>query len=136
VDLRVLFLAHPIPGYAILCFLESCFEVDKAICGPDTAALASIRMWHIPNQMNAYKYILSGELLLWWKKELGELQNEIDSDFSNLMSVEIRVHDLALATSQLVKAIRPNSLGFPPIYNRVCECLLYDDESSCERKLS
>jgi hypothetical protein len=80
--------------------------------------------------VDAYKYILSSELLLWWKKELCELQNEIDSGSSNLISVEIPVHDLTLATSQLVKAVQPSNTknGYDSIYNRVCEPLMYDAE--------
>jgi hypothetical protein len=63
VDLRVMMMAYPTPAYAILCFLESCIEIDKALCGLDTVALATVKQWHPPLEMKAYKYILSDELL-------------------------------------------------------------------------
>jgi hypothetical protein len=86
VDIRVLFMAYPIPAYSILLFLEACYEVDKAICGLDTIALASIKRWHLPQDMTAYKYLLSDEMVLWWKAELCELNNEIHSRASNRVS--------------------------------------------------
>lgn len=94
VDLRVLFMALPTPAYSILLFLELCYEVDKTLCGSDTAALSWIKKWHIPHEMGAFKYLVSEELYLWWKTELCELSNEIRNPASNHVSIPFRVREL------------------------------------------
>jgi hypothetical protein len=105
VDIRVLFMAHQIPAYSILLFLEACYEVDKAICGLDTIALASIKRWHLPQDMTAYQYLLSDEMVLWWKSELCELNNEIHSRASNRVSVSLRVRGISNALAKLDRVI-------------------------------
>jgi hypothetical protein len=105
VDIRVLFMAYQIPAYSILLFLEACYEVDKAICGLDTIALASIKRWHLPQDMTAYKYLLSDEMVLWWKSELCELNNEIHSRASNRVSVSLRVRGISNALAKLDSVI-------------------------------
>jgi hypothetical protein len=112
VDIRVLFMAHQIPAYSILLFLEACYEVDKAICGPDTVALASIKRWHMPQDMTAYQYLLSDEMVLWWKSELCELNNEIYSRVSNQVSVSLRVRGIFNALAKLDRVVdRGGDLG-------------------------
>lgn len=94
-------MAYPIPAYSILLFLEACYEVDKAICGLDTLALASIKQWHLPQEMTAYKYLLSDEMVLWWKSELCELEKEIHFRVSNRVSVSLRVRGITNALAKL-----------------------------------
>jgi hypothetical protein len=105
VDIRVLFIAYQIPAYSILLFLEACYEVDKAICGLDTIALASIKRWHLPQDMATYQYLLSDEMVLWWKSELCELNNEIHSRASNRVSVSLRVRGISNALAKLDRVI-------------------------------
>ena len=105
VHIRVLFMAYPIPTYSILLFLEACYEVDKAICGLDTIALSSIQQWHLPQDMAAYSYLLSDEMVLWWKRELCELNNEIDSGASNRVSISLRVRGITNALAKLDRVI-------------------------------
>jgi len=104
VDIRLLTRGYPVAGYAILLFLEACYAVDKALCGTDIEALAKVKRWHIPQEMKAYKYLLSDEMMLWWATELGELENEIKSPFSNRVSLSWRIEDLrnALARMEVV----------------------------------
>lgn len=95
VDIRLLIRGHSIAGYSILLFLEACYAVDKALCGTDIEALAKVKMWHMPQEMRAYSYLLSTEMILWWATELAELENEIKSTFSSRVSVSWRVKDLS-----------------------------------------
>ncbi|KAN0105977.1 hypothetical protein V8E51_008853 [Hyaloscypha variabilis] len=101
VDIRVLFMAYPTLTYSILLVLEACFEVDKAICGLDTVAFSTVKQWHMPEDMTAYNYLLSDELVLWWKRELCELNNEIDSGTSNGVSVYLRFRGICNAFAKL-----------------------------------
>jgi hypothetical protein len=105
VDIRVLLMAYRTPAYSILLFLEACYEVDKAICGVDTIALASIKQWHLPQDMTAYNYLLSDEMVLWWKRELCELNNEIDSGASNRVSISLRVRGITNALAKLDRIV-------------------------------
>jgi hypothetical protein len=109
VDIRVLFMAHPAPAYSILIFLEACCAVDKAICGLDTTAVASIKEWHLPQDMSAYKYLLSDEMVPFWKRELCELNNEIHSRTSNRLSVSLRIQDISKARPKLARVIDSGS---------------------------
>jgi hypothetical protein len=120
VDFRALMMAFPAPTYALLCFLESCMEVDKAICGLDEDALASVKQWYPPQEMRAYKYIMSDKLLSWWKKELCELNDEINSSLTNLISVEIRVRDIVRETTRPTCIVEPNSNQSFFIEERFC----------------
>ncbi|KAE8443091.1 hypothetical protein EG329_002335 [Mollisiaceae sp. DMI_Dod_QoI] len=101
VDIRLLIRGHSIAGYAILLFLEACYAVDKALCGMDAEALAKVKMWHMPQEMRAYKYLLSEEMMQWWAKELVELENEIKSPFSNRVSLSWRIRDLSECVRRL-----------------------------------
>jgi hypothetical protein len=105
VDIRVLFMAYPTLTYSILLVLEACFEVDKAICGLDTVAFSTVKQWHMPEDMTAYNYLLSDELVLWWKRELCELNNEIDSRTSNGVSVYLRFRGICNAFAKLDNVI-------------------------------
>ena len=101
VDIRLLIRGYPVAGYAILLFLEACYAVDKALCGTDLEALAEVKVWHMPKEMKAYKYLLSEEMKLWWATELGELENEIKSSFSNRVSLSWRITDLTKCLAKL-----------------------------------
>ncbi|TEY30506.1 hypothetical protein BOTCAL_0859g00030 [Botryotinia calthae] len=94
VDIRVLTRGHSLAGYAVLIFLEACYDVDKALCGTDLEALANVKVWHMPHEMKAYKYLLSHEMKLWWERELGELENEINSPFPRRVYLSLRIRDL------------------------------------------
>ncbi|PQE22395.1 hypothetical protein CJF32_00009348 [Rutstroemia sp. NJR-2017a WRK4] len=94
VDIRLLVRAHAIPGYAILLFLEACYAVDRALCGTDTEALAKVQAWHMPQEMRAYKYILSKDMKFWWISELTQLEKEIRDPFSSRISVSLRIEEL------------------------------------------
>lgn len=95
VDIRVLIRGQPIAGYAILQFLEVCCAVDKALCGTDAEAFAAVKLWHMPEEMSAYKYLLSSDMRQWWTKELVELNNEIESPSPNLVSLSWKIMDLS-----------------------------------------
>ncbi|RDW57684.1 hypothetical protein BP5796_12485 [Coleophoma crateriformis] len=101
VDIRLLTMAHPFAAYAILLFLEACYAIDKALCGMDMEALAMVKKWHAPQEMKAYKYLLSEEMRLWWATELCELENEIKSPFSNRVSLSWRINDLRSCLARL-----------------------------------
>jgi hypothetical protein len=101
VDIRLLIRGYSLAGYAILLFLEACYAVDKALCGTDADALAEVEMWHMPQEMTAYKYLLSGEMIRWWQTELAELENEIKSPFSNRVSLSWRISDLSACLGRL-----------------------------------
>ena len=101
VDIRLLTRGYPVAGYAILLFLEACYAVDKALCGTDLEALAKVKVWHMPQEMKAYKYLLSEEMELWWATELSELENEIKSSFSNRVSLSWRIADLTKCLARL-----------------------------------
>jgi hypothetical protein len=55
--------------------------------------------------MTAYNYLLSDELVLWWQRELCELNKEIDSKISNAVSVSLRVRGLRNALAKLARVI-------------------------------
>ncbi|CZR54705.1 uncharacterized protein PAC_04589 [Phialocephala subalpina] len=101
IDIRLLMRANPHAGYAIMLFLEACYAVDKALCGTDMEALAMVKMWHMPQEMRAYKYLLSEEMMQWWARELAELENEIKSPVSNRVSLSWRVRDLSRCLARL-----------------------------------
>lgn len=101
VDIRLLIRGYSIAGYAILLFLEACYAVDRALCGTDVEALAKVKMWHMPQEMRAYKYLLSEEMTRWWATELAELENEIKSPFSNRVSLSWRIRDLSACLGRL-----------------------------------
>ncbi|PQE17123.1 hypothetical protein CJF30_00003849 [Rutstroemia sp. NJR-2017a BBW] len=101
VDIRLLVRAHAIPGYAILLFLEACYAVDRALCGTDTEALAKVQAWHMPQEMRAYKYILSKDMTFWWISELTQLEKEIRDPFSSRISVSLRIEELQRCISRL-----------------------------------
>jgi hypothetical protein len=101
VDIRVLIRMNSTAGYAILLFLEACYAVDKALCGTDIEALAEVKKWHMPQEMRAYKYLISEEMMLWWATELGELENEIKSPLSNRVSLSWRLDDLGNCLAKL-----------------------------------
>ncbi|KAL2068515.1 hypothetical protein VTL71DRAFT_14852 [Oculimacula yallundae] len=105
VDIRLLIRAHLISGYAILLFLEACYAVDRALCGTDVEAVAMVKMWHMPHDMRAYKYILSEERVQWWVRELAEIENEIKSPKSNRISLFWRVTDLRRCLAKLEAAV-------------------------------
>lgn len=94
-------MAYTESGYSILLFLEVCYEVDRALCGVDTDALAAVQKWHQPADMTAFKYILSSEMFSWWKTEFCELGNEIQSQNSNWVSVRMRHRDIGMALSNM-----------------------------------
>ena len=102
VDIRLLTKGQTIAGYAILRFLEACYSVDKALCGTDTEALAQVRLWHIPQEMSAYRYLLSEEMMLWWASELAALETQINSSFSSRVSSSWRGRDL-IASLELME---------------------------------
>lgn len=101
VDIRVLIREQPIAGYAILRFLEACYAVDKALCGTNAEAFAKVRLWHMPEHMSAYNYLLSRDMMQWWIKELAELENEIESPSSNLISLSWKIMDLGRCLTRL-----------------------------------
>ena len=101
VDIRLLIKGYPIAGYAIMLFLEACYAVDKALCGTDMEAFAKVKEWHVPQEMKAYKYLLSEEMRQWWAAELGELESEIKSPFSSRVSLSWRIADLSRCVSKL-----------------------------------
>ena len=101
VDIRLLIRGYSLAGYAILLFLEACYAVDKALCGTDMEALAKVKLWHMPQEMRAYKYLLSEEMIRWWETELAELENEIKSPFSNRVSLSWRIRDLSASLARL-----------------------------------
>lgn len=94
VDIRLLTRGYPIAGFAVLIFLEACYDVDKVLCGTDLEALAHVKVWHMPHEMKAYKYLLSHEMKLWWERELAELENEINSPFPKRVYLSLRIRDL------------------------------------------
>lgn len=94
VDIIVLIRSHPIAGYAVFKFLEACYAVDEALCGTNTEAFAIVKVWHMPQEMRAYRYLLSKDMRRWWTTELEELENEIKSLSSNLVSLSGRMMDL------------------------------------------
>jgi hypothetical protein len=101
VDIRLLIKGHPIAGYTIMLFLEACYAVDKALCGTDMEAFAKVKVWHVPQEMRAYKYLLSEEMRQWWAAELGELESEIKSPFSSRVSLSWRIADLSRCVAKL-----------------------------------
>jgi len=101
VDIRLLIKGYPIAGYAIMLFLEACYAVDKALCGTDMEAFAKVKEWHVPQEMKAYKYLLSEEMRQWWAAELGELESEIKSPFSSRVSLSWRIADLSRCVAKL-----------------------------------
>jgi hypothetical protein len=104
VDIRLLTRGHSVAGYALLLFLEACYDVDKALCGTDVEALAKVKVWHIPQEMKAYKYLLSEEMKLWWATELAELEDEIITSFLKRVAPSLRIGSLrqCLARVELV----------------------------------
>lgn len=109
VDIRALIRGQPIAGYAILQFLEACYAVDKALCGTDAEAFAEVRLWHMPEEMSAYNYLLSGDMMQWWVKELAELKNEIESPSSNLISLSWKIMDLGRCLTRLEAVLESGS---------------------------
>ncbi|KFZ19759.1 hypothetical protein V502_03480 [Pseudogymnoascus sp. VKM F-4520 (FW-2644)] len=109
VDIRVLIRGQPIAGYSILRFLEACYAVDKALCGTDAEAFAEVRSWHMPEEMSAYNYLLSGDMIQWWVKELAELENEIESSSSNLISLTWKIMDLGRCLTRLEAVVESGS---------------------------
>jgi hypothetical protein len=105
VDIRLLIRGHSRAGYAILLFLEACYAVDKALCARDSEALAKVKMWHMPQEMRAYSYLLSNEMIQWWETELAELENEIKSPLSNRISLSWRIMDLNKCLAKLEAAM-------------------------------
>ncbi|PVH81382.1 hypothetical protein DL98DRAFT_624838 [Cadophora sp. DSE1049] len=105
VDIRLLTKAQTIAGHAILRFLEACYSVDKALCGADTEALAQVRLWHIPLEMSAYKYLLSEEMMMWWATELATLETEINSPCSSQVLLSWRIRDLSASLEKLEDAM-------------------------------
>ncbi|PMD41736.1 hypothetical protein L207DRAFT_633063 [Hyaloscypha variabilis F] len=108
VDIRLLIKGHPVPGYAIMLFLEACYAVDKVLCGMDMEAFAKVKEWHVPQEMKAYKYLLSDEMKKWWAARLAELESEIKSPFSSRVSLSWRIADLSrcVATLEVVMDLK------------------------------
>lgn len=101
-DIRLLTAGYPIAGYAILLFLEACYAVDKALCDTNTEALAELKEeWHMPQEMGAYKYLLSKERKLWWEKELRKMGDEANDLNTNRVSLALRIMTLRNCLARL-----------------------------------
>jgi hypothetical protein len=101
VDIRLLIRAHSIAGYAIFLFLEACYAVDRALCGTDTEALAKVEAWHMPQEMRAYKYLSSRDMIIWWTFELTELEKELRDPFSSQVYLCSRIEELQKCLARL-----------------------------------
>jgi hypothetical protein len=101
VDIRLLIRAFEIAGYSILLVLEACYAVDRALCGTDAEALAKVEAWHMPQEMRAYKYLLSRDMILWWTSELTELEKEVRDPFSSQVYLSSRIEELQKCLARL-----------------------------------
>jgi hypothetical protein len=101
VDIRLLIRGHSYAGYSLLLFLEACYAVDKALCGTDMEAFEKVKVWHMPQEIKAYKYLMSDEMRHWWILELEELEKETRSSSSSRVSLSYRIGELEKCLARL-----------------------------------
>lgn len=75
--------------------------MDKALCGTDIEAFEKVKVWHMPQEMKAYKYLMSDEIRHWWILELEELEKETRSSSSSRVSLSYRIRELEKCLARL-----------------------------------
>lgn len=101
VDIRLLIRGHSYAGYSLLLFLEACYAVDKALYGTDMEAFEKVKVWHMPQEMKAYKYLMSDEMRHQWILELEELEKEARSSSLSRVSLSYRIRELEKCLARL-----------------------------------
>lgn len=101
IDIRILFMAEPAPAYSILLYVRACYEIDRVLCSNGANKLESISQWQIPQNMMAYGYLLSDEVMDFWEFSLTKLGEEILSKTSSRASINGRMRRISRALRQL-----------------------------------
>lgn len=74
-DFGAFFLAHPIAAYSLWHMLQSCYELDRVVCGTSAAQLEKVATWQ---KLKPFIYLKSKKIRTTWKSSLKLLKKQID----------------------------------------------------------
>ncbi|OTB01274.1 hypothetical protein M426DRAFT_14583 [Hypoxylon sp. CI-4A] len=71
-----IFQADPVAAFSLWNVLQSCYQLDKIICGTKVQNRPVIAEWH---KRRPFQYLLSQDIVLSWEKNLHDLVSETES---------------------------------------------------------
>jgi hypothetical protein len=104
-DFGGFFLAHPIAAFSLWQLLQSCYELDVAVCGNSKADLNEIESWQ---KMNPFKYLRDRSVQDKWRASLELFKAQIKAKSEDIdvqeESWELRMHDILIGVEKFETA--------------------------------
>jgi len=104
-DFGGFFLAHPIAAFSLWQLLQSCYELDVAVCGNSKADLDQIESWQ---KMNPFKYLRDHSVQDKWRASLELFKAQIKAKSEDMdvqeESWELRMHDILIGVEKFETA--------------------------------
>ncbi|KAN0112939.1 hypothetical protein V8E51_005890 [Hyaloscypha variabilis] len=104
-DFGGFFLAHPIAAFSLWQLLQSCYELDVAVCGNSKADLNEIESWQ---KMNPFKYLRDRSVQDKWRASLELFKAQIKAKSEDMdvqeESWELRMHDILIGVEKFETA--------------------------------
>ncbi|KAI1214585.1 uncharacterized protein F4807DRAFT_403846 [Annulohypoxylon truncatum] len=76
-ELGRLFQAHPVAAFSLWHVLQSCYELDRIICGTTMQNRSDIAEWQ---KRRPFQYFLSQDIARCWQKNLTDLLSESEAE--------------------------------------------------------
>lgn len=122
IDIRILFLAEPEPTYSLMLCVQAFHEIDKVFCNNRSELPRSISKWHMPRNMTAYGYLLSDEVMAWWRRELIKLNAELLAGSPSRILTQLRlckIRNILLQVEEILEKACPQRwTGGPRVANK------------------
>lgn len=104
-DFGGFFLAHPIAAFSLWQLLQTCYELDVAVCGNSKADLDEIESWQ---KMNPFKYLRDRSAQDKWRASLELFKAQIKAKSEDMdvqeESWELRMHDILVGVEKFETA--------------------------------
>lgn len=97
-DVRIFFLATPGPGFLLWEILQSCYDLDKAICGMNELALSEIVEWQ---HLKTFQYLTSETISARWRAELAKLNDGLRAGLFSQAAFEDRLYTILRCVQRL-----------------------------------
>jgi len=97
-DFGAFFLAHPVAAYSLWRFLQSCYKLDRVVCGSSREELRIVESWEL---LKPFVYLNSRRIRTKWSNSLKHLKKEIECGALGGDPLVRRLYDILCGVERL-----------------------------------
>jgi len=101
-DFGAFFLAHPVAAYSLWHLLQSCYELDRVVCGSSREELRIVESWE---SLKPFVYLKSKKIRTKWSNSLQLLKKKIECGALEGDPLVRRLYDILCGVERLENSL-------------------------------